>query len=65
VQRTERDCFEYEHLQCALRKFNRFCQKGLSYLIKESILALSFSVKESATAGGLPVNCKLARSALV
>jgi hypothetical protein len=40
MQRTERDRFEDEHLERALRKFDRFRQKALPYLRKESTRSL-------------------------
>ncbi len=40
MQRTQRDRLEDEHLECALREFNRFRQRALSYLEKESTRSL-------------------------
>ena len=40
MQRTERDGLEDEHLEGALREFDRFRQKALSYLGKESTHSL-------------------------
>jgi len=50
MQRTERDRLEDEHLECALREFNRFRQR-LSPIWERRVHALSFPVKETATRG--------------
>jgi hypothetical protein len=46
MQRTERDRLEDEHLECALREFNRFRQR-LSPLWERRVRDLSFPVKET------------------
>jgi hypothetical protein len=46
MQRTERDRLENEHLERALREFNRFRQR-LSPIWDRSVRALSFPVKET------------------
>src|SRR5271165_5064228 len=50
MQRTERDRLEDEHLECALREFNRFRQR-LSPIWERRVRALSFPVKETANRG--------------
>ena len=45
MQRTERGRLEDEHLECALREFNRFRQR-LSPIWERRVRALSFPVKE-------------------
>jgi hypothetical protein len=52
MERTERDCFEDEYFEGALRELDRLRQ-SLSPIWKRRVRALSFPVKETASSATL------------